>query len=80
MSTYLAVDLIARGLEAAGKKDQAAVVGWVRGNTHDTIMGKVSFNPDGEIIGFPWVMNAVKDGKFVPVAIWNASTKSFDKL
>jgi len=80
MSTYLAVDLVMRGLKGAGKKDQAEVVKWVRSNTHDTIIGKVSFNTDGEIIGFPWVFYAVKDGKFVPTAIYNAGTKGFDKL
>lgn len=80
MSTNLAVDLVMRGLEGSGKKDQAAVENWVRSNTHDTIMGKVSFYADGEIIGFPWVIYKVKDGKFVPAAIWNAGTKSFDNL
>ena len=35
---------------------------------------------DGEIIGFPWVIYAVKDGKFVPTAVYNAGTKGFDKL
>jgi branched-chain amino acid transport system substrate-binding protein len=80
MSTYLAVDLVMRGVAASGKKDQAAAVNWVRSNAHDTIMGKISFNADGEIIGFPWVIYKVKDGKFVPSAIWNAEKKSFDNL
>ena len=64
----------------AGKKDQATVVNWVRSNSHDTIMGKISFNPDGEIIGFPWVIYQVKGGKFAPVAVWTVGTKGFDKL
>jgi branched-chain amino acid transport system substrate-binding protein len=80
MSTYTAVDLVLGGLKATGKKDQTAVVKWVRSNEHDTIMGKVTFNADGEIVGFPWVMNEVKGGQFVPIGIWNPKTHSFDKL
>jgi len=80
MSTYLAVDLLMRGLSATGKKDQAAVVKWVRSNKHETIMGNISFNPAGEIIGFPWVIYKVKAGKFVPTAIWNAAKGGFDQL
>jgi branched-chain amino acid transport system substrate-binding protein len=80
MSTYTAVDLVLSGIKATGKKDQTAVADWVRSNQHDTIMGKVSFNADGEIIGFPWVLNQVKNGQFVPIGIWNSGTHTFDKL
>lgn len=80
MSTYVAVDLVLRGIAATGSKDPAQIVSWVRGNSHDTLMGNVTFNADGEIIGFPWVMYAVKDGAFRPIAIWNAAKKAFDNI
>ena len=62
---YEAANVLLSSIAVASTVDGAAVSAAIRGNEHDTILGKIRFDEKGDIVGSFYVVWMVKDGDFV---------------
>ncbi|HYD30795.1 MAG TPA: branched-chain amino acid ABC transporter substrate-binding protein [Azospirillaceae bacterium] len=66
--TYAAVQVIAQGIEKAGKADPKAVIDALRKGQFDTVIGPLSFDKKGDLTAPNFVINEWKNGSFQEVA------------
>lgn len=77
-ATYVAIDLVLRAVAELGSaEDPVALTEWIRGNTHETVMGNISFDENGEVIGFPWICLEYQGDEWATVANYDAEADDF---
>jgi branched-chain amino acid transport system substrate-binding protein len=65
--TYAAVQAWASAVRAAGSTDGDKVAEALKRGTHDTALGKISFNAKGDVTAPGYVMYMWKDGKYAAI-------------
>jgi branched-chain amino acid transport system substrate-binding protein len=64
LSTYAAIQVWAAAVEKAGSTDTAKVAETIHGNSFDTVIGKLSFDPKGDLTASTYVWYVFKDGNY----------------
>jgi branched-chain amino acid transport system substrate-binding protein len=64
LSTYAAIQVWKAAVEKAGTTDTAKVAETIHGNTFDTVIGKLSFDPKGDLTSSTYVWYVFQDGKY----------------
>ena len=64
LSTYAAVQVWAQAATKAGTTDSAKVADALRGQTWDTVIGKLGFDAKGDLTSATYVWYVFKDGKY----------------
>jgi len=64
LSTYAAVQVWAQAVTKAGSTDAAKVAAALRSQPWDTVIGKLSFDPKGDLTSSTYVWYVFKDGKY----------------
>jgi branched-chain amino acid transport system substrate-binding protein len=64
LSTYAAIQVWAAAVEKAGSTDAAKVAETLHGNSYDTVIGKLSFDPKGDLTSSTYVWYVFKDGNY----------------
>jgi branched-chain amino acid transport system substrate-binding protein len=64
LSTYAAVQVWAQAVAKAGTTDSAKVAETLRSQSWDTVIGKLGFDPKGDLTSATYVWYVFKDGKY----------------
>jgi branched-chain amino acid transport system substrate-binding protein len=64
LSTYAAIQVWAAAVAKAGSTDTAKVAETIHGNSYDTVIGKLSFDPKGDLTSSTYVWYVFKDGNY----------------
>jgi branched-chain amino acid transport system substrate-binding protein len=64
LSTYAAIQVWAAAVEKAGSTDTAKVAETLHANSYDTVIGKLSFDPKGDLTSSTYVWYVFKDGNY----------------
>jgi branched-chain amino acid transport system substrate-binding protein len=64
LSTYAAIQVWAAAVAKAGSTDTAKVAETIHGNSFDTVIGKLSFDPKGDLTASTYVWYVFKDGNY----------------
>jgi branched-chain amino acid transport system substrate-binding protein len=64
LSTYAAIQVWAAAVAKAGSTDAAKVAETIHGNSYDTVIGKLSFDPKGDLTSSTYVWYVFKDGNY----------------
>ncbi len=65
--SYVAANLILNSIQETNSNKGAAIAAHLRSKAWNTALGKIQFNPKGDVLESPYVFWQVKGGKFVQV-------------